>query len=102
MSKMRVHELAKELGLSSKETIEKLSTLGVVVKSHASSVSDDEVARLKESLNGGAPAAPAPKAPKAEKAAPPEPAEAAPAQPEPPKAEPKAEAPAPAPDVPRV
>lgn len=58
---MRVHELAKELGLSSKETIERLGILGVVVKSHASSVSDDEVSRLKDSLNGGAPVAPAPK-----------------------------------------
>lgn len=87
MSKMRVHELAKELGLSSKETIEKLGTLGVVVKSHASSVSDDEVARLKESLNGGAPA----QASKA--AAPPSPRvdDETKAEPEPKKEEPRVE-----------
>ncbi len=73
MSKIRVHELAKELGLSSKETIEKLGGLGVEVKSHASSVSDEEVARLKESLNGGAPATQAKRSP-APKLAKPDPA----------------------------
>lgn len=100
MSKMRVHELAKELGLSSKETIEKLGIVGVVVKSHASSVSDDEVARLKDSLNGGAPAAPAPKASKV--AAIPKSVEAATSQAEPPLDEPEPEIPAPALEVSKV
>ena len=55
MAKVRVHELAKELGLSSKEAIQKLGDLGVAVKSHSSSLTEDEAARLRESLNGGKP-----------------------------------------------
>lgn len=42
---IRVHQLAKKLGLSSKEIIEKLSTLKVKVKSHMS-VLDDETAEI--------------------------------------------------------
>ncbi len=38
MSKIRVHELAKELGISSKDCIEKLQELGLEVKNHMSSI----------------------------------------------------------------
>jgi translation initiation factor IF-2 len=55
MSKKRVHEIAKEHGLSSKELLEKLKAAGVEAKAAASSV--DEAAALK-ALSGaaGAPA----------------------------------------------
>jgi translation initiation factor IF-2 len=54
MSKKRVHEIAKEHGLSSKELLEKLQAAGVEAKAAASSV--DEAAALK-ALGVGAPAA---------------------------------------------
>ena len=49
---MRVHEVAKELGLTSKEAIAALNALDVEVKSHANAVSDVDVERLKESMGG--------------------------------------------------
>jgi translation initiation factor IF-2 len=55
MSKKRVHEIAKEHGLSSKELLEKLQAAGVEAKAAASSV--EEAAALK-ALGVGAPAAP--------------------------------------------
>src|ERR1700684_95631 len=45
MSKKRVHEIAKEHGLSSKELLEKLKAAGVEAKAAASSV--DEAAALR-------------------------------------------------------
>lgn len=45
MSKIRVFELAKELGLSNTEVIERLAKAGVSVKSHSSSV-DEAAARV--------------------------------------------------------
>lgn len=53
---MRVHELAKDLKLSSKDILEKLKTLKVDVKNHMSVLTDNDVKALKESM---APAAPA-------------------------------------------
>ena len=40
MSKKRVHEIAKEQGLSSKELLEKLKAAGVEAKAAASSVEE--------------------------------------------------------------
>jgi translation initiation factor IF-2 len=56
MSKKRVHEIAKEHGLSSKELLEKLKAAGVDAKAAASSV--DEAAALK-ALADAAPPTPA-------------------------------------------
>ncbi len=56
MSKKRVHEIAKEHGLSSKELLEKLKAAGVEAKAAASSV--EEAAALK-ALGVGGSAAPA-------------------------------------------
>jgi translation initiation factor IF-2 len=56
MSKKRVHEIAKEQGLSSKELLEKLKAAGIEAKAAASSVDQD--AALK-ALGVGAAAAPA-------------------------------------------
>jgi translation initiation factor IF-2 len=53
MSKKRVHEIAKEHGLSSKELLEKLQAAGIDAKAAASSV--EEAAALKV-ISGGSPA----------------------------------------------
>jgi translation initiation factor IF-2 len=54
MAKKRVHEIAKERGISSKELIETLRAAGIEVKAAASTV--DEAAALKAlESNGGAP-----------------------------------------------
>ncbi len=86
MSKKRVHEIAKEHGLTSKELLEKLAAAGVQAKAAASSV--EESAALQAlgldgasngSANGAAAAAPAATAPEA----PAKPQAAAPAPPKP-------------------
>lgn len=46
MVKKRVHELAKELNIESKEIMNNLSHMGVSVKSHMSTLEDNEVERL--------------------------------------------------------
>ncbi len=43
MSKIKVSEIAKDLGLTSKEVIEKLAEHGVEVKSHASALEEDQL-----------------------------------------------------------
>jgi translation initiation factor IF-2 len=63
MTKKRVHEIAKEQGLSSKELLEKLKTAGMEVKAAASSV--DEALALKALGSSGAASNGAPAAPKA-------------------------------------
>jgi len=55
--KARVHELAKELGVSSKEVLARLSEQGEFVKSASSTVEAPVARRLRESLGGAKPAA---------------------------------------------
>jgi translation initiation factor IF-2 len=43
MTKKRVYELAKELGIENKELISRLEKLGIAVKSHSSTLEDSEV-----------------------------------------------------------
>jgi len=50
MPKKRVYELAKELGLENKDLITDLERIGITVKSHSSSLEDDEVERIKSEL----------------------------------------------------
>lgn len=51
---VRISELAKELGLPSKEVVEKFAQLGVTNKTHSSTVTLDQIRRLKEFIaNGG-------------------------------------------------
>ena len=50
MAKVRVHELAKELGVSSKDVLGKLGDLGEYVKSASSTVEAPVVRKLKESF----------------------------------------------------
>jgi translation initiation factor IF-2 len=47
MSKTRIHELAKELNISSKEIIDSAEKLGMNVKNHMSTLESDEVNTLK-------------------------------------------------------
>ena len=73
---MRVHELAKELGISSKDCMVRLRALGVEVKNHMSAVDTDTVELLKrESPSGALPEAAAKTPPPAPEARPPAPAE---------------------------
>jgi translation initiation factor IF-2 len=102
--KARVHELAKELGVTSKEVLARLSEQGEFVKSASSTVEAPVARRLRESLGGPKPAAEkataggngapakkaAAKAPAPEKAPAPKPA--APTEPAPVPAEPEAPA----------
>ncbi len=55
MAKKRVHELAKELGLENKELIAHLERLGITVKSHASTLEDQDIERIKEDLQAKSP-----------------------------------------------
>ena len=48
MSKIRVHELAKELNKSSKDIIYALKGHGVLVESHMSTVSDDSAEKIRK------------------------------------------------------
>ena len=47
MSKLRVHDLAGEFGISSDEVINLLRVMDVPVRSHLSPLSDDQVARIR-------------------------------------------------------
>ena len=55
--KARVHELAKELGVTSKEVLARLSDQGEFVKSASSTVEAPVARRLRESFGGAKPAA---------------------------------------------
>ena len=50
MGKIKIHEIAKELGLTSKQIIEKANSLGIEVSSHLSSVDEKQAKKLKESF----------------------------------------------------
>ena len=50
---IRVNELARELGLTSKEVIEKFAKIQIIVKTHSSSVTPEQVKKLKDFIAGG-------------------------------------------------
>ncbi|NKE63972.1 translation initiation factor IF-2, partial [Lentzea sp. PSKA42] len=83
--KARVHELAKELGVTSKEVLNKLAEQGEYVKSASSTVEAPVARRLRDAYEAKSkpsapkPAAPKPKAPAPAAAAPAAPAESKPA-----------------------
>ena len=120
MAKVRVYELAKELGLESKELLQTLNDMGEFVRSASSTIEAPVVRKLREKASGGnepakpvakpaAPAKPAakPAAPTQEKPAASRPAPSAPAPqradaaPAAPAAPAPAAAPRPAPSAPR-
>ncbi len=55
MSKIRVYELARELGIENKELIARLEKLGIAVKSHSSTLEESDVARVKREFSLGEP-----------------------------------------------
>jgi translation initiation factor IF-2 len=54
MAKPRVHEVAKELGLSSKEVLAYLEEIGSPVKSHSSTIDEDLADKVRSGLGNGA------------------------------------------------
>ncbi|MCX7010964.1 MAG: translation initiation factor IF-2 N-terminal domain-containing protein, partial [Candidatus Sumerlaeota bacterium] len=48
---MRVHELAKELRMTSKQLVVKLHEIGVEVKSTLANLNDEQVAKARESFS---------------------------------------------------
>ena len=54
MSKVRLYEIAKELGKESKEVVARAKELGLDVKSHSSSVEADAGERIKSSFKKAA------------------------------------------------
>ncbi|MDD5476284.1 MAG: translation initiation factor IF-2 [Syntrophales bacterium] len=55
MSKTRVYELARELALETKELISRLEKIGIAVKSHSSTLEEDDVIRARRELVLGEP-----------------------------------------------
>ena len=49
-NKIKIHEIAKKIGLSSKEVLERARTLGIEAASHLSGVEDDEAKRIEDSF----------------------------------------------------
>jgi len=50
LGKIKIHEIAKKLGLASKEVVERAQELKIEVKSHMSGVTDEEAKRIEESF----------------------------------------------------
>src|SRR2546425_7951134 len=57
---MRVHELAKELGVSSKTVMDLLASMKIPLKSHSSTLDDATVDRVRRHVKGRAEAKPEP------------------------------------------
>ena len=51
LGKIKIHEIAKELGLESKEVVAKAQELGMEVKSHMSTVDDEQANKIRENYN---------------------------------------------------
>ena len=58
MAKTRLHEIAKELGIKSAEVVNAAIEMGMDVKSHSSSVSDEEADKLRSRFGSGKSEAP--------------------------------------------
>ena len=52
MGKIKIHEIAKKLGVNSKEVLEKAIEMGMEVKSHMSSVSEEEAKKIETKFTG--------------------------------------------------
>ena len=50
MAKIKVHEVAKKVGVTSKEAVEKAKELGIDVKSHLSTLEESDAKKLEESF----------------------------------------------------
>ena len=52
MGKIKVHELAKKLGVSSKDIVDKATELGIEAKNHLSSMEEDDAKKIEAKLKG--------------------------------------------------
>src|SRR5581483_6364696 len=50
MANVRVYDLSKELGVSNKEVIDAAKHVGISIRSHSSSISEEEARRIKDKL----------------------------------------------------
>lgn len=50
MANIRVYDLSKELGVSNKEVIEAAKHVGISIRSHSSSISEEEAKRIKDKI----------------------------------------------------
>ena len=55
MTKVRVYEVARELGLPNRELVERISALGIEVRNHMSALDPSEVERVKKAIAKSAP-----------------------------------------------
>ena len=53
LDKIKVHELAKKLKINSKDVIEKAKDLGISLKSHLSTITDEEAKKITNSMKKG-------------------------------------------------
>ena len=50
MGKIKIYEIAKKLGLASKEVVEMAGKLNIEVKNHMSSVSEEDAGKIEKTL----------------------------------------------------
>ena len=55
--KVRIYELSRDLGLDNRDVLNAAEKLSIAAKSHSSSISDGEAAKIKALLNGNGKAA---------------------------------------------
>ena len=53
MGQIKIHEIAKKVGLASKEVIEKARQLGIAVTSHLSTIENEQAEKLEQALDDG-------------------------------------------------
>ncbi len=58
MTKLRVHELAKELGMENKDLIDRMEKLGIQVKNHMSTLPDSAVLKIRQQFSEARPSVP--------------------------------------------
>ena len=51
MGKIKIHELAKEIGMASKDVLEKAKSLGIDVASHLSNVTDEQATEIRNAYS---------------------------------------------------
>ena len=51
-NKIKIHEIAKKIGVTSKEALEKAKSLGIEASSHLSGVSEEEAEKIEKSFKG--------------------------------------------------
>ena len=61
--KVRIYELSRDLGLDNRDVLNAAEKLSIAAKSHSSSISDGEAAKIKALLNGNGKSAGGAKAP---------------------------------------